>query len=87
MIPSSDAESGEEVVRDTPDECWAAEGRAFSKVEAIERNEDYESCVEPVDLLVPVVNGDGLVLDMCTFRCRCARGSEQARSWCRLSHD
>jgi hypothetical protein len=39
-------------------------------VESDSGDEDDESSVEPVYLLVPVVDSDGLVLDVKGFRCR-----------------
>jgi hypothetical protein len=77
MVPACDAKCCEEVVYDAPDESWAGEGSVSGEVKTRQRYQDYKGGVEPVDLLVPISNGDILVLDvLCflrrrSFRCAC----------------
>lgn len=77
MVPACYAKCGEEVVCDAPEESWASEGSVSSEVKTRQRYQYYKSGVEPIDLLVPVSNGDILVLNVLCFlrrrgfRCAC----------------
>ena len=64
VVAARDAERGEEVVRDAPDEGCAREARVTREIEAVQRNHDDEGRVEPVDFLVPVADRHVLVLDV-----------------------
>ena len=90
MVAACDAEAGADVVEDGPEEGFAGKGCAGGEVETVGWDEDNEGGVEPIDLLIPVVDGYILVLDVCGFLgwcgCWCACWLEQAWSRCGLSH-
>lgn len=67
MVASRDAEGGQKVVGDAPEEGWAGERGVESEVETQERNQDDEGGVEPINLFVPIANGHILILDVCCF--------------------
>lgn len=61
---SCDAEAGEEVVEDGEDGRLGLQRRPVGLDAAVERDSDDERHIEPVDVLVPVGLGDGLLGDV-----------------------
>lgn len=64
VVAACYTEGGHGIVDDRPNESWEDERGGTRKVEAIEGNQDNESSVEPIDLLVPVAPCERLFRDM-----------------------
>jgi hypothetical protein len=61
---SGNAHARHEVVDDGPETGSPLQRRGIGGDEAIDRHEDDEDNIEPVDMVVPVGTGDGLVGDV-----------------------
>lgn len=68
MVAGGDTEASEKVVEHSEDGRLHLKRYPVRGDEAREGNEDDECGVEPVDVLVPVLGGDGLVGDICWER-------------------
>ena len=73
VVSAGDAEPGEEVVNDRPDEGWSIQRSVWDGEEAVRRDNYDHRGVEPVDMLIPISDCDGLGADV-LFRCRSRLG-------------
>lgn len=76
VVAARDAEAGEEVPEEGPDGGCAVQGRGADGVEAVGWDDEDEGGGDPVDVLVPVPQRDGLLADVRfshRLRRRCCR--------------
>lgn len=64
MVSSGDAETGPEVVDDSPCGSWQTQRCPVGTDETSERYANNEGDIEPVDMLVPILPSDGVLCDM-----------------------
>ena len=68
MIASCDTQASAEVVNHSEESCLPPHWRPEGLDAAIERNTDYQCDVEPIDMLIPILLGNGLVCDVRLLR-------------------
>ena len=67
VITSSDAKASTKVVYDAEDRCLKSQLGPKSGHQPGERQADNQGSIEPIDVLVPILAGDGQIGDVWLF--------------------